>query len=71
MFPVGTKALITMVKWANLDHHLSLSESVGLRLLVKMFEGSICHYISVTIVPVGLSGECFAIVTWPRGTNMS
>ena len=45
MFPVGTKALITMVKWANLDHHLSLSESVGLRLLVKMFVNSIYQYL--------------------------
>ena len=30
-----------MAKGANLKHHLSLSESVGLRLLLKMFVGSI------------------------------
>ena len=43
MFPVGTKALITMVKGANLNYHLSLTESVRIRLLVKMFVGSIGH----------------------------
>ena len=41
MFPVETKALITMVKVANLDHHLT----VGIRLLVKMLVSSIYQYL--------------------------
>ena len=38
-----TQYVFTMAKWANLDHHLSLTESVRIRLLVKMFVGSIGH----------------------------
>ena len=47
-WPLGPEALGPRAPeraQANLNHHLSLSESVGLRLLVKMFVNSIHQYL--------------------------